>query len=344
MKSRPDQAVCEFGAGVIGRYTNALRQEIPGVRLGKDIEAIHRMRVASRRLRSALPLFESCYAQKYRQSWQKEIRQVTRALGEARDSDVQIDRLKVFLASIQDIALRPGVRRLILRLSQRRAGLQANVIRALDELEHDRTLDSLEEQARAKFSEHSPGEPYSYPLYLLSKQAILVCLEGFLKYEPFISDPASIAELHAMRIAAKQLRYTLEIFSPIYPGELKNPIQIVRSAQEMLGDIHDCDVWAIFLPQFLEKERSRIVRFYGHAGTYKMLIPGITYFQQNRSQFRDQVYRNYLKNWEKWKKKDEWNALLRTIDQPIKLISGQEFYPAAVIPAQIETSESSSGD
>ena len=48
----------------MGRYLEALRQEIAGVRLGTDIEAIHRMRVASRRMRSALPLLPQLVEQR----------------------------------------------------------------------------------------------------------------------------------------------------------------------------------------------------------------------------------------------------------------------------------------
>ena len=55
------------------------------------------MRVASRRLRAALPLFSSCFPEKDFRHWMHEIKSVTRALGEARDTDVQIAFLKKYL-------------------------------------------------------------------------------------------------------------------------------------------------------------------------------------------------------------------------------------------------------
>ena len=48
------------------------------------------MRVASRRLRAALPLFRTCFPAKQYTRWMHEIAIITRALGEARDTDVQI--------------------------------------------------------------------------------------------------------------------------------------------------------------------------------------------------------------------------------------------------------------
>lgn len=345
MKERRENAICSFGAGTISRYAAALSQEITGVRQGKDIEAIHRMRVASRRLRSALPLFEKCYAMKYRAKWQKGIRQVTGALGQARDTDVQIERLTGFLASVQDAHCRPGMRRLILRLKQRRSALQGRVIAAIDELEKGQILSAINGQNRALYVEQAPGEPFPSSLYWLAKEAILDKLNAFLGYEKYIADPTAIAELHAMRIAAKRLRYTLEIFSPLYANELKIAIQAVKSAQEMLGEVHDCDVWAITLPEFLEKERKRIMKFYGQAGPFKMLLPGITSFQEDRRSMRQKVYEEYLATWEIWKGKDLWNNLVRTVEQPTLINPANGFYPpAAAAEPEVQKAETETGD
>ncbi len=339
MKDKSHDAICRFGAGTISRYTSALRLEIEGVRLGKDIEAIHRMRVASRRIRSALPLFETCYPAKYRAGWRNGIRQITRALGQARDTDVQIERLTSFLAAVQDFHCRPGLRRLILRLKQKRARLQTKVNLALDELGKKRLLDILDEQNRARMGEQSPGEPYTFELYLLAKNAILDLLKNFFSYEAFIHDPTAITELHAMRIAAKQLRYTLETFSPLYANELKNPIQAVKTAQEMLGEIHDCDVWAVYLPEFLEAERLRIIKFYGHAGPYKMLLAGITCFQEDRRMNRQKQYEEFLATWQKWKEKAVWDKLVQTIELPTAINPANTTFPPAVPALETQTAK-----
>ncbi len=334
MKNRPEDAICKFGAGTLNRYTAALRQEITGVRQGKDIEAIHRMRVASRRLRSALPLFETCYAAKYRTRWGDGIKKITRALGQARDTDVQIERLNNFLAGMEDVHCRPGLRRLILRLTQKRGRLQQKVTLALDEMEEKRLLDTLSDQSKAREGEHDTGEPYAFGLYLLAKGAILDLLKEFLDYEAFIHDPEAIKELHAMRIAAKRLRYTLEIFSSLYPNELKAYIQAVKTTQEMLGEIHDCDVWAIFLPEFLEDERRRIIKFYGHGRPFKMLLSGIDCFQEDRKVNRQKQYEEFLAAWDKWKEKDLWSRLGQTVEQPTAINPSNTTYPPAAAPVE----------
>ena len=118
MKAKLDESTCCFGTGVLQKHTQALQQEIEGVRLAQDIEYIHRMRVASRRLRSALPIFAGCFSSRKGLTWVKEVRKITRALGNARDTDVQIEVVKQILADLPAANMQPGLRRLLLRLSQ----------------------------------------------------------------------------------------------------------------------------------------------------------------------------------------------------------------------------------
>ena len=55
------EAVCVYGARVINTHDLAMQAEIEGVLEAQDNEYIHRMRVASRRLRSAMSLFSTCF-------------------------------------------------------------------------------------------------------------------------------------------------------------------------------------------------------------------------------------------------------------------------------------------
>jgi CHAD domain-containing protein len=56
--------------------------------------------------------------------------------------------------------------------------------------------------------------------------------------ELLASDPAP-AELHALRLASKKLRYTLELFKPCYGPGLRQRIDALKSLQQMLGEIND---------------------------------------------------------------------------------------------------------
>jgi CHAD domain-containing protein len=67
-------------------------------------------------------------------------------------------------------------------------------------------------------------------------------LAELLAFEPHVEHPEDAAELHEMRIKAKWLRYTRELFAPAYADGLKKPLAAVKKLQELLGDLHDSDV------------------------------------------------------------------------------------------------------
>jgi CHAD domain-containing protein len=141
-------------------------------------------------------------------------------------------------------------------------------------------------------------------------------MDEFLGYEEYIDRPECVAELHAMRITAKRLRYTLEVFAPIYPGEMKSALQAVRKVQESLGDIHDCDVWTTFIPEFLDQEQTLMVQFYGHSRGYRRLVPGLQCFLEDRQAKREKEYRSFLGYWAKIKDQGVWADVLKTIRIP----------------------------
>lgn len=67
-------------------------------------------------------------------------------------------------------------------------------------------------------------------------------LEELYSWEAYVDDPYNIDELHNLRIAAKRLRYTLEIFADVLPEACEPLRQQVEQIQEELGAMHDSDV------------------------------------------------------------------------------------------------------
>jgi CHAD domain-containing protein len=76
---------------------------------GKDIEGVHDMRVGSRRLRAALELFRDVFPRKQLAPMLAEVKRLADSLGEVRDLDVMIERLR------DDIKDRPRSQALVLR-------------------------------------------------------------------------------------------------------------------------------------------------------------------------------------------------------------------------------------
>jgi len=323
MGKKTDRSILVFSADVILKQLNAIQAEMNGVRQSEDIECVHRMRVASRRLRNGLSLFETCLPKKKVPEWQRQIKAVTQALGAARDTDVRIELLNKFYDTHTEDKYRRGIGRLRLRLTQYRAGLQQKVIDLTNVLESHGTQGEMTKKLQPLVEHLEQVYLFSPALYEIGFNSITSRLDAFLAYEEYVLKPECIAELHAMRICAKHLRYTLEVFEPLYREDVKNTIQLVRKIQDELGEIHDCDMWMDYLPKLLEKERQRTLKFYGHTEFFYRIIPGFQLFLQDRQDSRNNEYQNFLQFWQVLKENETWRKLRESIQIPFNLFLSQ---------------------
>ncbi len=76
-------------------------------------------------------------------------------------------------------------------------------------------------------------------------------LEEMYNWESFVDNPYAIHELHNLRIAAKRLRYTLEIFEVTFPAQCNSILKEVVQLQDELGTLHDSDVMIALLRLYL---------------------------------------------------------------------------------------------
>ena len=60
-------------------------------------------------------------------------------------------------------------------------------------------------------------------------------------FSPAVLDPRNVGALHDMRIAAKRLRYVLELTAPVFGEHAEQAAKQAKKLQDLLGEIHDCD-------------------------------------------------------------------------------------------------------
>jgi CHAD domain-containing protein len=300
-----------FGLETLQERLPALAKEVDGVLAAEDIEYVHRMRVASRRVRNALDLFGEELPHKHYTAWRDDMRRITKALGAARDTDVQIAWVQEFMQRDTTEMQQVGLERLRLRLHQQRTRAQARVVKVLDRLENKQiladmngTLQELLVHARVYEIETLPAD-----LYRRANEAIRLRLEEFLAFAPHVMHPERAAELHQMRIAAKHLRYTLEVFQPLYERGLRKPLKIVKEIQELLGEVHDCDVWLGYVPQFIEEERARTLAYFGEVVPAQAFLPGLHTLEEDRRDQRLRSYYMFRRFWELTQEQGIWERL-----------------------------------
>jgi CHAD domain-containing protein len=113
-----------------------------------DIERVHDMRVATRRLRAALEVFAVCFPRKRHARALKDVKRLADALGERRDPDVQIAALREIGDALQQPD-RAGIESLMAEFAAAQAAGNERLAAALDEAGQSRLEQRLLELARA---------------------------------------------------------------------------------------------------------------------------------------------------------------------------------------------------
>ena len=133
----PDATFAGAADTAIRVQLQEMLDNLHGTRAGDDIEALHDMRVASRRLRAALSVFADVYPPKKFGTLEKEVARVTDALGAVRDGDVQIEFMEKTRDTVPE-SQRVGLDALIDHLKKNRDAERIHLVKALNLLEKSR--------------------------------------------------------------------------------------------------------------------------------------------------------------------------------------------------------------
>jgi putative phosphoesterase len=299
MKNKADPSWTLLCAEILPGLLQALAKEAEGARSREDVENVHRMRVASRRIRSAMDIFEDCLPPKRFKVWRKEVRRITRALGAARDADVQIDLLSRLKTTVDKKAA-PGLEMAMSLKQQGRAALQDSLVISLGRLQRSGLVTEMASflaKVKRDALKEGTAQVRSTTSFLMASECVRHRIEGLVKYEAYVHKEDAISEHHAMRIAAKRLRYTVEAFGPLFDDGLKDQLAWIKKLQELLGDLHDCDVWiedARAMTNALKKGELSIPD--GVDAT--RLKPGLVFLEQNQREERKRVYGQFTTFWD----------------------------------------------
>ena len=233
-----------YAANIITAYLECIKKESKNIRSLRDAEPLHRLRIATRRLRAALTIFENLFLHQELKKWKKEIRRLGRALGAARDLDVQLRFLKSFQS--KNTACAADLEFLVRILHKKRSEAQKVVVSAVCKTAQKNTLNAITEYLTTLRTSNKKVSRTNLSFEI--RETISHRLADLLSYRRYVNQPRQSKKLHEMRIAAKQLRYTLEIFEQLSRRKLHRFAVLTRRIQDTLGDLHELDVWLITLP------------------------------------------------------------------------------------------------
>jgi len=244
----------------LSRYLRGQRDAIlrndPGVRAG-NADAVHDMRVATRRLRSTLRTFRALLDRSRTDPLRDELRWLGRALGAVRDGDVLADRLaKAVAAEPPELVVGPVGTRIRQRLADGTAEAREELAAALDSPRYAALLAALDTLVSA-----APARVPGKRLRRLARKALRRADRRLDAADrprpahaglrlPLPSDGDRDTALHEARKAYKRARYAVEVLRPVAGRPAKRLGKRLTALQDVLGAYQDGVVAAQLLRDY----------------------------------------------------------------------------------------------
>lgn len=221
------------------RYVRAFGKHLPGAIEG-EIEGLHQCRVSTRRLREVLPLCASEVPRSTTGRARRRLRRVGRALGPVREVDVAlelVDELSRLGGGAGDATAQ--VRRHLGDEHEERREQMLDRLRTVNTRKLERDLADI---ARLL------GMRQQTDAWACTLAAQMGSRAQRLREAIGTAGPLYIADrVHAVRIAAKKLRYSLELAVETGEARAKGPVRQIKDVQDTLGRLHDLDVLASYV-------------------------------------------------------------------------------------------------
>ena len=292
------------------QFAEMLRHE-EGARLGEEAEALHDMRVATRRLRAAFEVFKRSFKPGALKPYLKGVRLTGRTLGKARDLDVFLENATAYLDALpedEQSSLDP----LTNTWEEQRQNARQDMLIYLDSEEYS--------TFKRKFNAFlktpgigNRGQPKDTPAPNTVREMAPVLIYQRLAwvdlYDPYIEN-ASFEQLHALRIEFKKLRYTIEYFREVLGPEAEHVVNDLKIVQDHLGNMTDAQVVSNMLGEFLQARGSKQSK---KARKELPRLGGVKAYQQFQVEQRDELLSTFPETWAHFKRPEFRQKLAQAI-------------------------------
>ncbi len=250
----PEDPMSEAGRKTLRLHFERMLAHEPGTRVGADIEELHDMRVATRRMRAAFRVFGPHLNPEAIAPYLQGLKRTGRALGPVRDLDVFGEKVQLYIDELPADSA-GALDSLLAERTQERDTARGQMLAYLD----SQVYSGFVQQFGAFLSTKGagarafpPGKPVPHQVRHVAPRLIYARYEKVRAYE-LVLEEATIEMLHALRIDFKRLRYTLEFFVPVLGPEASSIIEGLEGIQDHLGDLNDADVASQILEGYLQR-------------------------------------------------------------------------------------------
>ncbi len=221
------------------RRLRALAETLPAAVEG-DVSGIHKARVASRRVREALPVVLAQASSKKSRRLKRAFQEVTRVLGPLREADVTLGLARGLAEERPDAA--DALAWVTRGLEAERQQLRERMRAAINEMDFESLVDRIDVAMHA--GPHDPEDERALGAAMAAALAMRVSrrvrdLRRAIDAAGALYAPEPI---HRVRIAVKKLRYALELAYDLKLLHSRRPVTQLKAAQDTLGRLHDAQV------------------------------------------------------------------------------------------------------
>jgi CHAD domain-containing protein len=311
-------SVGEAQLAIYRRYFARIVECEPETRLGENVEALHDMRVASRRLDAAVRMFGE-HAPHWAARSRGALRLLIRSLGAARDLDVQHAFLDAFANSLAPMH-RKSLQPLRARIEQDRVRARTRMLRVLDSQRVQRLWTVWVEHLRGT----PPPQADAPAVGNVAFDLIRDRYKKLLKRAERLEKNSTAEEYHAVRSRTKRLRYAVDALGELYGPQAEKFARAIGKLQDVLGNYQDAHV--------------RAERVAAMASVHSARFPAETLFVMGRLVERDALTAHdsragFPKAYKRVRGR-RWKALRRTMRSMAARSVGQARSPAATAIAR----------
>jgi len=262
----------------------------------RDTEAIHQMRVATRRMRAALRVFRDALGDSS-DNTKKHLSRIADALGPCRDSDVLIEFLHRHTKASGSSA-QPFLAGLLTAERRRRRQRYRNALAIMTSATCTRFIARFHRGLCAPAGSAKAlrvnGKTASRTTRSEAPNALRGQLGRVMKY-PRSLDLLRGDELHLLRIDCKRLRYAAEFLADVYPDGLRDLVSAMKRLQDCLGNVHDSDVYTERIRQYIRRRQAHSPRRYKTSGS-RAVLKHLEEWRQQNLEAASRAWRKFTKD------------------------------------------------
>jgi CHAD domain-containing protein len=217
-----------------------------------SVEAVHDLRVASRRLRAFGVAFRDVLGARVLARLEKRLKRVTKAAGAIRDWDVQIGLCEARIGVASGDVERASLEHLLERFDAERALALRKAEKRLGKVD----IEALSSVMGSALEGAVARLPPPHRQRAHAGELLLGLVDNASEHTPLTDGAEDPERMHRLRIKLKELRYALELFQPVLGSQYDVLYERATALVDLLGGHHDL----VVLGELVQKRGVELAR------------------------------------------------------------------------------------